>query len=219
MKIISNTIKAIDKVAASFQMKDFFLLFVRAFAAKIFYQSGRTKASVVDDDPVLEASEVASSLKGVADETTINSLTATLTSDEGYYVSEVVEKLNELNVSEAIISKFEASFVPSFFDHVIAFFTVNDLTISLFADEYGIDSELMAQLALIGETVLPIMVLLGIGARFGALGLLGMTAVIQIFVYPAQFADHATWVAALLPILLFGAGKVSFDRLVSNKFT
>ena len=97
-----------------------------------------------------------------------------------------------------------------------SFFSPSDLAVSLFDDEYDlpfIDPEFAAQMALLAETFFPIMLLLGLGSRFGAAGLLGMTLVIQIFVSPASFPDHATWAAAALMVLFMGPGKLSLDHL------
>jgi len=97
------------------------------------------------------------------------------------------------------------------------FLTPSDMTITLFEDEYDLpvlDPETAAQLALYAETFLPLMLMLGFGARFGAIGLIGMTLVIQFLVYPGYFAEHATWLATLLPILMLGAGRISLDHLI-----
>jgi putative oxidoreductase len=61
------------------------------------------------------------------------------------------------------------------------------------------------------EHVFPILLLLGLATRFSALALLGMTAVIQVFVYPDAYATHATWAACLLFLMVNGAGKFSLD--------
>ena len=96
---------------------------------------------------------------------------------------------------------------------------INDFQGMLFEEEYGIsfmDPELLAQLALYAETFLPLALLFGLASRFGALGLLGMTVFIQLFVYPTHFFEHATWAAALLAIIMCGAGKISLDHLVKK---
>jgi len=94
---------------------------------------------------------------------------------------------------------------------------INDFQGILFKEEYGIsfmDPEILAQLALYAETFFPLMVIAGLGTRIGAAGLLAMTLFIQIFVYPGHFIEHATWMAVLIPLMLFGAGKISLDQLV-----
>ncbi|MBL4789448.1 MAG: DoxX family protein [Kordiimonadaceae bacterium] len=135
------------RLQATFEMKDFVLLWLRIWVAEIFYESGRTKVG------------------------------------EG-------------------------------------FFELNDYQAQLFEEDYGItfvDPEMMAQLAVYMETFLPIALLIGLGARFGALGLAGMALFIQIFVYPTLFWDHLGWLAALLPLMLYGPGKLSLDHLISKR--
>ncbi|MBT5308225.1 MAG: DoxX family protein [Rhodospirillaceae bacterium] len=99
-------------------------------------------------------------------------------------------------------------------------FTIADNTKFLFEEEYKVpllDPEVAALLATIGEHVFPIMLVIGLGARLGALGLLGMTAVIQLFVYPMSWPDHLLWTSALLLILSYGPGKASLDQLIRNR--
>ncbi len=137
----------IDRLEGIFTLQDYFLFFVRMWAAKIFYLSGRSKVG------------------------------------EG-------------------------------------FLTPSDLTVSLFEDEYAlplIPADMAAHLALYAETFFPIMLILGLGARIGALGLIGMALVIQIFVYPGYFPDHLTWIGGLLPIVMLGAGRLSLDSLLTRR--
>ena len=131
-----------DALGKPFEMRDFMLLWMRFWVAKVFYDSGRTKAG------------------------------------DSYW-------------------------------------EINDFQGVLFEEEYGIsfvDPEIAAQLALYGETLLPIMLFVGLGARFGALGLIGMTVFIQLFVYPLQFTDHLTWLAALTMVLCMGPGNIALDK-------
>lgn len=96
-----------------------------------------------------------------------------------------------------------------------SFLSPSDMTIMLFEEEYVlpfVDPSVAAYLALYGETFFPIMLYLGLGTRLGAIGLLGMTLVIQLFVYPGYFPEHMTWIAALLPLAVMGGGHLSLDR-------
>jgi len=52
--------------------------------------------------------------------------------------------------------------------------------------------------------------------RPAALGLFGMTAVIEIFVYPQAWPTHIQWAAMLLILLCRGAGTLSFDSLIER---
>ncbi|MCK0070456.1 DoxX family protein [Kordiimonas laminariae] len=218
MEQIRSLFAKLTEFGNRFSTQDYFLLFLRAWAAKIFYQSGRTKAAAIDTDPELEVDQVIEALKGASlDDSVVATIQENLDEEETYYVSDIVDTASELFPDAGVAEKFQQQFEPSFGDHVSAFFSINDSTTSLFEDEYGIDyidPEFMGQLALYAETFLPLMILFGIGARLGAFGLLGMTLFIQILVYPGMFADHATWFAALLPIALLGAGKLSFDNLL-----
>jgi putative oxidoreductase len=67
----------------------------------------------------------------------------------------------------------------------------------------------------IGEIVLPILLVLGIGTRFAALGLLLMTALIQITV-PDGWPLHLTWAAMAMGIIALGAGKLSLDSILGR---
>ncbi len=94
--------------------------------------------------------------------------------------------------------------------------------VDLFRDEYRlplISPELGATLAALGEHVLPLLLLLGLGTRFAALGLLVMTAVIQLLVYPAAYPAHGVWAAVLLWLMVRGPGAVSIDHALHTRHT
>jgi len=99
--------------------------------------------------------------------------------------------------------------------------TIREDAFYLFADEYfakyalpaGVTSALAA-MAAVGEIVLPLMLALGFLSRFAAAGLLVMTAVIQLFVYPQEWwTVHAWWMAVLAVLMSVGPGTWSVDRL------
>ena len=90
-------------------------------------------------------------------------------------------------------------------------------TIELFADEYRVPllpPEIAAAMALSIELACPILLVLGLLTRVAVLVLLGMTAVIQIFVYPEAWPTHLQWAAMMLVLLCRGAGALSIDRLL-----
>ena len=92
--------------------------------------------------------------------------------------------------------------------------------VDLFRDEYRLpllSPKLGATFAAWGEHVLPVMLLLGLGTRFAALGLLVMTAVIQFLVYPAAYATHGVWAAVLLWLMARGPGTVSLDHVLTAR--
>lgn len=93
--------------------------------------------------------------------------------------------------------------------------------VDLFRDEYKVPllaPEFAASLAAAAEHVLPLLLLFGLATRFSALGLLAMTAVIQIFVYPGAYATHGVWAAVLLYLVAAGPGAVSIDRWLAGRF-
>jgi putative oxidoreductase len=75
-----------------------------------------------------------------------------------------------------------------------------------------------AHLSLYGEHLFPILLVIGLFTRMSALALLGMTLVIQLFVFPeAWWPVHSLWVALALVIILRGGGILSLDALLSNR--
>jgi putative oxidoreductase len=89
--------------------------------------------------------------------------------------------------------------------------------VDLFRDEYALPvlpPELAATLAATAEHVFPILLLLGLATRLSALALLGMTLVIQVFVYPLAYPTHALWATVLLLLASRGAGVFSLDHLL-----
>jgi putative oxidoreductase len=101
---------------------------------------------------------------------------------------------------------------------VDGWFSMRPEIVDLFRDEYAlplIPPEIAAPMATVAEHALPILLVIGLFTRFGALGLVVMTLVIQFFVYPdAWWPQHSLWMALLLVILWRGAGGWSFDRFV-----
>ena len=96
-------------------------------------------------------------------------------------------------------------------------FTVPQTTFDLFETEYALpllDPHTAAYAAAAAEHVFPILLFLGLFTRCSALALLGMTAVIQIFVYPDAWPTHLSWAAVFLPLIAFGGGRFSLDRLL-----
>lgn len=95
--------------------------------------------------------------------------------------------------------------------------TITDSTYYLFETDYKlplVPPHLAAHMATYAEHLFPILLFLGLGTRFGALGLLGMTTVIEVFVYPDAWPTHLSWAALLLPLIARGGGALSLDRLL-----
>jgi putative oxidoreductase len=98
-------------------------------------------------------------------------------------------------------------------------FDINDQAVFLFENEYKlplIPPLIAAHAAALAEHILPVFLWLGLGARFAAVGLLGMTAVIQIFVYPGAYAVHGVWAAVLLMLIKSGPGAISLDHVLKK---
>lgn len=96
-------------------------------------------------------------------------------------------------------------------------FSIKDSTWFLFEHVYAlpvIPPTWAAVLATVAEHVLPVLLIFGLFARFAALGLLAMTAVIQLFVFPEVWITHGLWAASLLIVVLRGPGIVSLDRVL-----
>ena len=96
---------------------------------------------------------------------------------------------------------------------------LNDTALFLFQEEYQlplIDPAAAAALATLGEHLLPVMLLMGLATRLGAAGLLIMTLVIQLLVYPSAWATHGTWAVPLLLLMLQGGGRLSLDHLFTR---
>ena len=96
-------------------------------------------------------------------------------------------------------------------------FHLREETFVLFREEYKVPvlpPDLAAYLATTAEHVFPTLLVLGFATRLSALGLLGMTTVIQLFVYPGAWSEHSLWAALLLWIIARGPGNVSLDHLI-----
>ena len=94
---------------------------------------------------------------------------------------------------------------------------VTDGAIALFRDEFKlplIAPDLAAHLAAYAEHLFPLLLFAGLCTRFSALALLGMTAVIEIFVYPDAWPTPLSWAAILLYLVRHGGGRLSLDHLL-----
>jgi putative oxidoreductase len=95
-----------------------------------------------------------------------------------------------------------------------------DTAVALFADEYRLPllpPDLAASMAASIELSAPVLLVLGLLTRPAAAVLLGMTAVIEIFVYPQAWPTHIQWAAMLLVLLCRGPGALSLDHWLWRK--
>lgn len=100
---------------------------------------------------------------------------------------------------------------------VEGFLTLTDSAYTLFREEYKlplIPPEIAAHAAAWSEHLFPLLLVLGLFTRLSALALLGMTLVIQVFVYPDAWPTHLSWAGLLLYLIGRGAGAWSLDRLL-----
>jgi putative oxidoreductase len=74
--------------------------------------------------------------------------------------------------------------------------------------------DVVALTSALGETVLPVLLVVGLATRWAALGLLVMTAVIELVVPDGWANFHLPWAAMALAIMTFGPGRIALDRLV-----
>lgn len=98
-------------------------------------------------------------------------------------------------------------------------FGIADATFYLFREEYRLPvlpSDLAAVLATIGENLLSVLLIVGLASRLSAAGLLLMTAVIQLFVFPQGWPEHLLWAASLLIVVSQGPGPLALDALVRS---
>lgn len=93
-------------------------------------------------------------------------------------------------------------------------------TLELFETEYVLPfmpPDLAAYLAVAIELTTPPLLVLGLMTRPAAAVLLGMTSVVEVFVYPQAWPTHIQWAAMMLVLLGRGAGKLSLDWLIRQR--
>lgn len=94
---------------------------------------------------------------------------------------------------------------------------ITDGTYTLFREEYRlplIPPDVAAHLATYAEHAFSILLVLGLATRLSALAFLGMTAVIEVFVYPDAWPTHLSWAGLLIYLVARGGGRISLDRVL-----
>lgn len=76
--------------------------------------------------------------------------------------------------------------------------------------------DLIAFASASAEIVFPILLVLGLATRFSALGLLCMTAVIQLIVPEGWANFHLPWASMAIALIAIGPGRLSLDHLVGK---
>jgi putative oxidoreductase len=129
----------------------------------------------------------------------------------------------------ALLERFPLSLLQFLFRFTIAAIFWNSgltkiaswqTTVVLFRDEYRvppIPPELAAMLAATVELGCAVLLVLGLASRLATLPMLGMTFVIEAFVYPEDWIEHLTWASSLIFILTRGPGRVSLDHLIRRR--
>jgi putative oxidoreductase len=98
---------------------------------------------------------------------------------------------------------------------VSGIFTLTDGTLELFRTDYRlplVPPTVAAYAGTISEHVFPILLVLGLFTRLSAAALLGMTLVIEVFVYPDAWPTHLSWAGLMLPLIACGGGRFALDR-------
>lgn len=107
------------------------------------------------------------------------------------------------------------------------FLSLSPSTVYLFEEEFKLHifggvydlpvPVVMAHLTALAEITLPILLVLGLGTRFAALGLLAMTGVIQLIAPDGWANFHLPWAALAISIVALGAGPLSLDHVIRQK--
>jgi putative oxidoreductase len=94
-----------------------------------------------------------------------------------------------------------------------------EFKLHLFGGAYGFPAPLVVAYATAtAELVLPVLLVLGLGTRFVALGLLVMTGVIQLVVPDGWANFHLPWAAMAIAIIAIGPGWLSIDHALDRWF-
>jgi putative oxidoreductase len=105
------------------------------------------------------------------------------------------------------------------------FLQLNDTAVYLFTDEFKLHlpggpydfpaPAVVAFLSGCGEIIFPALLVLGLGTRFAASGLLFMTCIVELTV-PDGWPIHFTWAAMALAIMAWGPGRLSIDHALNR---
>ena len=99
----------------------------------------------------------------------------------------------------------------------VAGFSIREETFALLRDVYKVPllpPDVAAYLSTIGEHVFSVLLVVGLASRLSAIGLLFMTAVIELFIFPDGWPEHILWTGLLLQIIARGPGAISLDHLI-----
>jgi putative oxidoreductase len=131
---------------------------------------------------------------------------------ETFGVMRYVEVINDFEIERF---RFKLPDIP---------FTLKTTTLNQFAGDFSLpllSPGVAAWMATLAEFALPILLVLGLLTRLSALALIGMTLVIQIFIFPtwAHFwGTAAMWIIMLAYLAARGGGRISLDYLIGKRF-
>jgi putative oxidoreductase len=99
----------------------------------------------------------------------------------------------------------------------VAGFSIREETFALFRDVYKVPllpPDVAAYMSTISEHLFSVLLVVGLASRLSAIGLMFMTAVIELFIFPDGWPEHVLWTGLLLQIIARGPGAISLDHLV-----
>ena len=135
-------------------------------------------------------------------------------------VSRVIDRLNAVPYS-LLALPLRLAIANVFWSSAMVKLDSWSSTLALFDSEYKLPfmpPVPAAYLATSIELSMPILLVLGLAVRPAAAVLLGMTTVIEIFVYPLAWPTHIQWAAMLIVLLCRGGGAISLDHLIHRRF-
>ncbi len=142
----------------------------------------------------------------------------------------VIAARNRFEAARALVEWFPLSLIllgarfsvgAVFFNSGLLKYNSWEFAIKLFEDEYKVpllDPAIAARLAMFNELVFPVFLFIGLATRLATLPLLGMTFVIEVFVYPMAWPEHLMWASLLVLVLTRGPGVFSIDHLIEQRF-
>jgi putative oxidoreductase len=134
----------------------------------------------------------------------------------------VAQALNSLQPVAALLARLYVAQV--FFLSGLTKIRDWDITLALFMDEYKVPllpPAMAAVMGTAGELVLPVLLVLGLGGRFAALGLsvVNVVAVLSLAeIAPAALQQHVFWGALLAGIAIYGPGRFSVDHWLVRRW-
>jgi putative oxidoreductase len=148
----------------------------------------------------------------------MNTIIATAT--QGW--CQLTRSLNALQPVAALLAR--AYVAQAFFLSGLTKIRDWETTLALFTEEYHVPllpPPLAAFMGTTGELVLPVLLVLGLGGRFAALGLsvVNVMAVLSLSeIAPAAFSQHVLWGSLLAGLAIYGSGIFSLDHWVGCKW-